>query len=130
MALDQQLCTGCGICTVVCPREVLSMKNGRAEIADRDACMECGAFAVNCPAGALSVQAGVGCAPAVINSALGRKRGRRLLRCRNNPQGRARLRAWLLLTFRRDSGFLENFNHPGHVSGRQICRAGLPAGLT
>ncbi|MFP4159634.1 MAG: 4Fe-4S dicluster domain-containing protein [Desulfobacterales bacterium] len=83
--MDQQLCTGCGTFIFVCPHEVLYMKNGRAEIADRDECMECGACAVNCPAGALIVQAGVGCAPAVINSALGRKRGRRLLRCRNNP---------------------------------------------
>jgi hypothetical protein len=35
--------------------------------------MECGACSLNCPLGAISVQAGVGCANAVINSMLGRK---------------------------------------------------------
>jgi len=34
--------------------------------------MECGACAMNCPTDALTVQAGVGCAAAVINAALGR----------------------------------------------------------
>jgi ferredoxin len=37
---------------------------------DHDACMECGACAMNCPTGAISVEAGVGCAAAVIMSAL------------------------------------------------------------
>ena len=34
--------------------------------ADREACMECGACARNCPRGAIRVQAGVGCAAAII----------------------------------------------------------------
>ena len=73
LALDKDKCTGCGVCVTVCPREVLRMDNGSAAVRDRDACMECGACAMNCPAGALSVEKGVGCAAAVINSALGRK---------------------------------------------------------
>jgi hypothetical protein len=36
--------------------------------------MECGACAQNCPVQAIAVKAGVGCAAAVINSALGRKK--------------------------------------------------------
>jgi len=72
LALDSDLCAGCGMCTVVCPRAVLSLKNGKVEIVDRDACMECGACAQNCPTHALTVDAGVGCAAAVINTALGR----------------------------------------------------------
>ncbi|MCF8095774.1 MAG: 4Fe-4S binding protein [Desulfobacteraceae bacterium] len=72
LELDPELCAGCGICTEVCPRGVLALKNGKAEITDRDACMECGACAQNCPAAALTVEAGVGCAAAVINSAMGR----------------------------------------------------------
>nr|MBC8461918.1 4Fe-4S binding protein [Deltaproteobacteria bacterium] len=48
------------------------MNNGNVRIENRDLCMECGACARNCPTEAVSVQAGVGCAAAVINSALGR----------------------------------------------------------
>ncbi len=72
LTLDPELCVGCAMCTVVCPHEVLAMENGKAEIINRDACMECGACVQNCPTQALAVDAGVGCAAAVINSALGR----------------------------------------------------------
>lgn len=73
LKLDEKKCMGCGMCLLVCPHAVLSLTNGAAEIVNRDACMECGACSRNCPAEALSVQSGVGCAAAVINSALGRK---------------------------------------------------------
>ncbi|MBW1712648.1 MAG: 4Fe-4S binding protein [Deltaproteobacteria bacterium] len=73
LALDQEKCTGCGLCLAVCPHQLLSLENGRASISDRDRCMECGACAINCPSGSIIVQAGVGCATAVINSALGRQ---------------------------------------------------------
>jgi len=72
LSLDAESCTGCGMCLVVCPHLVFSIEDGHARIQDRDACMECGACSRNCPAQALSVQAGVGCAAAVINAALGR----------------------------------------------------------
>ena len=70
--LDNEKCVGCGMCTIVCPRAVLGMNNGHARIENRDACMECGACARNCPTAAITVQAGVGCAAAVMNAALGR----------------------------------------------------------
>jgi NAD-dependent dihydropyrimidine dehydrogenase PreA subunit len=73
LKLKQEKCVGCGMCLVVCPHAVFSRENGKADIEHRDACMECGACAKNCPTEAISVQAGVGCAAAVINSALGRK---------------------------------------------------------
>jgi NAD-dependent dihydropyrimidine dehydrogenase PreA subunit len=73
LALDQEKCVGCGMCLMVCPHAVLGMNNGHAHVENRDACMECGACARNCPTDAISVQAGVGCAAAVINTALGRK---------------------------------------------------------
>lgn len=72
LALDQEKCVGCGICLIVCPHEVFSMNNGHARIDDRDLCMECGACARNCSTEAVTVRAGVGCAAAVINTALGR----------------------------------------------------------
>lgn len=72
LQLDQDLCTGCGMCVVVCPHAVFALDNGIAQIEDKDACMECGACSLNCQEGAITVQSGVGCAQAVINSALGR----------------------------------------------------------
>ncbi len=61
-------CQGCGRCVEVCPQAVFEMKDRRAVVTDRDRCMECGACARNCEFGAISVNAGVGCAAAIINS--------------------------------------------------------------
>ena len=72
LQLDENKCTGCGMCLEVCPHEVFKMNDSHAVIQNRDACMECGACSRNCPFGAISVEAGVGCAAAVINSLLGR----------------------------------------------------------
>ena len=74
LSLDPERCSGCGICLEVCPRSVLGHSNGTVAIVDRDACMECGACARNCPTGAVTVKAGVGCATAIINTALGRNK--------------------------------------------------------
>ena len=71
LKLDQEKCTGCGMCLEVCPHEVFKMNTRHAEIRDRDACMECGACSRNCPFEAISVRAGVGCAAAVIGAMLG-----------------------------------------------------------
>lgn len=78
LALDRDLCTGCGICMDVCPHEVFSLENGKAQLKDKDGCMECGACMLNCPAGALQVDKGVGCAYAVIESKL---KGRKEISC-------------------------------------------------
>ena len=72
LRLFKDLCTGCGTCAVVCPHGVLAIESRLARVVDRDACMECGACSRNCPEEAITVQVGVGCAQAVINSALGR----------------------------------------------------------
>ena len=73
LELSEDKCVGCGMCLEVCPHSVFSMDTDRIQMKNRDACMECGACSRNCPANALSVNAGVGCAAAVINSALHRK---------------------------------------------------------
>jgi len=65
---DAGKCAGCGRCVEVCPRAVFEMQDKRAVITDKDLCMECGACARNCDFGALTVNAGVGCAAALINS--------------------------------------------------------------
>ena len=66
LALSSDKCVGCGMCLDVCPHGVLEFENGKAIISDKDSCMECGACAKNCPADAISVDAGVGCALAII----------------------------------------------------------------
>ena len=72
LEFDAGKCSGCGTCLEVCPHAVLARSNGKISIVERDACMECGACAKNCLNQALKVRTGVGCAAAVINSALGR----------------------------------------------------------
>ena len=72
LKLDEDKCTGCGMCLEVCPHAVFRMNSRRVEIVDRDACMECGACSRNCPFDAVSVRTGVGCAAAVIGAMLGR----------------------------------------------------------
>lgn len=67
LKLDSEKCIGCGICTEVCPHQILVMNNGRAAVTDLDMCMECGACAKNCPTSAIAVECGVGCAIAILN---------------------------------------------------------------
>ena len=66
LSLSAEKCIGCGKCTEVCPHGVFTIENSKAEIIDKNSCMECGACAKNCPAAAIDVDAGVGCAYAVI----------------------------------------------------------------
>ena len=66
LQLDSEKCTGCTMCTVVCPHAVFSMKGKKAFIQHKDSCMECGACAMNCPSDAITVKSGVGCAAGVI----------------------------------------------------------------
>ncbi|MCG8568394.1 MAG: 4Fe-4S dicluster domain-containing protein [Desulfobacterales bacterium] len=60
LALDQDKCIGCTLCTQVCPHQVLEMQDKKAAIVDFNACMECGACVNNCPTQAISVSPGVG----------------------------------------------------------------------
>ena len=66
LELDVSLCNGCGLCVDVCPRACFAIEGKRAKIVDRGTCLECGACALNCTTGAITVEAGVGCASAII----------------------------------------------------------------
>lgn len=66
LRLAVEKCIGCGRCAEVCPHGVFNVNEKKAAIEDKDSCMECGACAKNCPATAITVDAGVGCAAAVI----------------------------------------------------------------
>ncbi|HUU44159.1 MAG TPA: mercury methylation ferredoxin HgcB [Acidobacteriota bacterium] len=70
LELDASRCNGCAMCVHVCPHAVFALREKRAVIVDRDACMECGACALNCPEEAITVNAGVGCAEAIIRGSL------------------------------------------------------------
>lgn len=70
LTLDEDKCTGCGMCVQVCPQGVFSLEAAKVRFVDRDGCMECGACAGNCPMAAISVKDGVGCASGVIMGAL------------------------------------------------------------
>ena len=67
LALDPEKCTGCMLCTIVCPHDVFAVRDRKALIINRDLCMECGACEKNCAEGAISVRSGVGCAAGIIN---------------------------------------------------------------
>jgi Fe-S-cluster-containing hydrogenase component 2 len=73
LRLTEENCTGCTLCTRVCPRGVFEMREKLAHIVNRDACIECGACALNCAFGALSVRSGVGCASGILSGILGRE---------------------------------------------------------
>lgn len=64
--LAVEKCVGCGLCAEVCPHGVFDATEGKAKIVDKDSCMECGGCALNCPVNAIEVNAGVGCASAII----------------------------------------------------------------
>lgn len=70
LELDLDKCRGCRRCTEVCPHAVFVVEDKKSRIVDRDACMECGACMQNCESGAIMVDAGVGCAAAIIVGAL------------------------------------------------------------
>jgi len=72
LTLDDEACTGCGVCIDVCPHAVFAIEGRKAMVMRRENCMECGACMLNCAFGALSVKAGVGCAGAII---VGKLRG-------------------------------------------------------
>ncbi len=63
-------CINCGRCSEVCPHGVFEPGERKARLVGADRCMECGACQMNCPTKAIIVEAGVGCASAMIRAAL------------------------------------------------------------
>lgn len=66
LKLNTEKCTGCTMCTIVCPHAVFAMEAKKAKIVHLNLCMECGACALNCPSGAITVKSGVGCAAGIL----------------------------------------------------------------
>jgi NAD-dependent dihydropyrimidine dehydrogenase PreA subunit len=53
LRIDESKCTGCGICTGVCPAEALTVADGKVVVSDN--CIECGLCVAECSQGALSL---------------------------------------------------------------------------
>ena len=52
--IDAEICTGCGLCIPVCPKETISLEDGLASITG-DESLNCGHCAAACPEGAITV---------------------------------------------------------------------------
>jgi NAD-dependent dihydropyrimidine dehydrogenase PreA subunit len=74
----EEKCTNCGTCSKVCPHGVFEAGERKAALANPQDCMECGACQLNCPSDAITVESGVGCAYAMIISAL---KGKKEVEC-------------------------------------------------
>lgn len=70
LRFDPEQCINCRMCVIVCPHGVFESGCCSVGLVHPEACMECGACQVNCPTGAIAVNSGVGCASAMIHSAL------------------------------------------------------------
>lgn len=66
IAIEDNKCTGCHVCTWVCPHGVLAMNASSAFVAYEERCIECGACELNCKPGAVQVTKGTGCMVAII----------------------------------------------------------------
>ena len=49
LEVNTSWCKGCGICVAFCPKKILKLHNGKAEITEPDACLKCGLCESLCP---------------------------------------------------------------------------------
>jgi len=54
IAVDGEVCEGCGFCADVCSEGAIMMTDGKAEVVRRDRCVKCEDCLPVCPAGAVS----------------------------------------------------------------------------
>jgi NADPH-dependent glutamate synthase beta subunit-like oxidoreductase/FixJ family two-component response regulator/NAD-dependent dihydropyrimidine dehydrogenase PreA subunit len=58
ITLNQDLCSGCGVCVTVCPYDALRLKKsdgGRVAVMDTVKCKRCGLCVSTCPSGAVTI---------------------------------------------------------------------------
>ncbi|WP_366924661.1 4Fe-4S binding protein [Metallumcola ferriviriculae] len=66
ISISEKKCTGCSVCTHVCPHGVIGMEGSIARLLYEDRCIECGACQLNCQQGAIFVTKGTGCLVSII----------------------------------------------------------------
>jgi Fe-S-cluster-containing hydrogenase component 2 len=52
--VDQEQCTGCGLCVDACPVEAIVLDDDKAKV-DADTCTDCGTCVDECPNEAISL---------------------------------------------------------------------------
>ena len=52
---DTKRCVACGVCTLTCPREAISIFKGCYAVVDESKCVGCGLCEKACPAGTIRV---------------------------------------------------------------------------
>jgi len=55
--IDEELCTGCGVCADICPKEILHLdkKTGKCRVTDETKCDELAGCEKNCPVKAIRI---------------------------------------------------------------------------
>ncbi len=66
ITIADKKCTGCSLCSYVCPHGVITMEKGKARLTYLERCIECGACQLNCECEAIYVTKGTGCLVAII----------------------------------------------------------------
>jgi len=59
IVIDQNLCSGCGVCVAVCPYDaprLMKSDSGRVAVIDNFKCKRCGLCSSACPAGAVTIK--------------------------------------------------------------------------
>jgi len=75
IAINFELCNGCGQCVSVCPHSALALEGNspRPRLVAPERCMECGACGLNCPEFAITGNFGVACFACMTQEKLGGK---------------------------------------------------------
>jgi ferredoxin len=55
-AVSTAACTGCGLCTDICPVKAISLDPDSTALIEKNDCIGCGLCATVCPTGAISLE--------------------------------------------------------------------------